>query len=240
MKLDEIVPWGRTLGEYKAMFALSDAHLATRILGCGDGPASFNAEMIALGNRVVSIDPIYEFSAEQIERRVRDTYETVISQLRSNSNRYTWNYFADPDELGRARLAAMSQFLLDYEVGKTAGRYLPISLPDLDSMAERFDLCVCSHLLFLYSEQLSLDFHIASISKLLDLCSEVRIFPLLTLDCEMSAYVEPVVSEFSERGFNVQIQQVDYEFQKGGDRMLKLDRISSSGSILIRSTAIYS
>jgi hypothetical protein len=110
MKLDEIVPWGCTMAEYRAMFALLDADLAKRILGCGDGPASFNAEMIALGHRVASIDPIYEFAAEQIERRVRDTDETVISQVRANSSRYTWKYFAELDELGRDRLAAMSQF----------------------------------------------------------------------------------------------------------------------------------
>jgi hypothetical protein len=45
MNLSEIIPWGRTLAEYKLMFTLSDADLNSRILGCGDGPASFNAEM---------------------------------------------------------------------------------------------------------------------------------------------------------------------------------------------------
>ena len=41
--LDRIVPWGRTFDEYRAMFALSTTDLEGRILGCGDGPASFNA-----------------------------------------------------------------------------------------------------------------------------------------------------------------------------------------------------
>lgn len=59
MKLDDVVPWGRTLAEYELMFNLSEVDLNLKILGCGDGPASFNAEMTKQGHRVVSIDPIY-------------------------------------------------------------------------------------------------------------------------------------------------------------------------------------
>ena len=38
--IDEVVPWGRRLDEYRAMFDLSECDLKRRILGCGDGPAS--------------------------------------------------------------------------------------------------------------------------------------------------------------------------------------------------------
>ncbi len=223
MKLNEVVPWGRTLAEYKLMFNLSETDLNTKILGCGDGPASFNSEMTGLGYSVVSIDPIYQFSTEQIRQRVQETYEQVISQVKLNPNRYSWHYFRDADELGNARLAAMEKFLLDYEIGKTAGRYLQQSLPNLEFADNQFDLCLCSHLLFLYSDQLSLDFHIASIQELLRVSTEVRIFPLLKLDCETSPYVEQVVKFFNQ-GFNVQIESVGYEFQKGGDKMLKINR----------------
>ncbi|MBV9389044.1 MAG: hypothetical protein JOZ78_21720 [Chroococcidiopsidaceae cyanobacterium CP_BM_ER_R8_30] len=224
MKLNGVVPWGRTLEEYKLMFALSDADLSKKIVGCGDGPASFNAEMTELGYSVVSIDPVYQFSAEQIKQRVQETYEPVISQVKQNVNRYYWKNFSNADELGLARLAAMDKFLLDYETGAAAGRYLPQSLPSLELFDDQFELCVCSHLLFLYSEQLSLDFHLASIHELLRISPEVRIFPLLKLDCELSPYVEPVVQEFSSRGCNVEVRSVAYEFQKGGNQMLKINR----------------
>jgi hypothetical protein len=49
MELKEIVPWGRTLAEYQLMFDLSEVDLKSKILGCGDGPASFNTEMTAQG-----------------------------------------------------------------------------------------------------------------------------------------------------------------------------------------------
>jgi hypothetical protein len=117
----------------------------------------------------------------------------------------------------------METFLLDYEQGKIAGRYLDRSLPHLNLPEDqKFDLCVCSHLLFLYSEHLSLDFHIGSIYELLKIASEIRIFPLLKLDCQPSPYLDAVIQEFSSNGYNVEIQSVNYEFQQGGDRMLRI------------------
>jgi SAM-dependent methyltransferase len=224
MILEEVVPWGRTLAEYRSMFSLSETDLNAKILGCGDGPASFNAEMTELGYSVVSIDPIYQFSAAQIEQRVRATYEPVISQVKQNSSHYIWNHFRDADELGKARLTAMENFLLDYERGKVAGRYLYQSLPNLEFGDDQFDLCICSHLLFLYSEQLSLDFHLASIYELLRIAAEVRIFPLLRLDGEPSSYLEFVLKDLSNKGCNVRVQSVEYELQKGANRMLKISR----------------
>lgn len=222
MKLNEVVPWGRTLEEYRRMFNLSEIDLKTKILGCGDGPASFNAEMTQLGYSVVSIDPIYQFSAQQIKQRVEEIYEPVISQLKQNSNRFVWKNFCNADELGQVRLATMEKFLIDYEAGKATGRYLYQSLPSLELADNQFELCLCSHLLFLYSQQLSLDFHIASIFELLRICPEIRIFPLLNLDCQISPYLEPLIQELSSKGMNVELETVDYEFQKGGNQMLKI------------------
>jgi hypothetical protein len=56
--LDQVVPWGRSYEEYASMFSLSGADLAGGILGCGDGPASFNAEATRIGTKVVSCDPL--------------------------------------------------------------------------------------------------------------------------------------------------------------------------------------
>lgn len=52
--LEQVVPWGRSFDEYCHMFALSSDDLALRILGCGDGPASFNAGATRRGMAVTS------------------------------------------------------------------------------------------------------------------------------------------------------------------------------------------
>lgn len=88
--LKEVVPWGRSFDEYVEMFSLSADDLKRSIVGCGDGPASFNAEMRRMGRRVVSVDPLYQFSAEQIRGRVEEAYRTIIDQLVLNQASYRW------------------------------------------------------------------------------------------------------------------------------------------------------
>ena len=229
MRLHEVVPWGRSLAEYRAIFALSDADLGGRLLGCGDGPASFNAELAALGQarRIVSVDPLYAFAGSEIASRVEQTYEPIISQVKQNCSRYVWSYFANPEELGRARLKAMELFLADYEAGRLAGRYRDAALPQLPFEDGEFDLCLCSHLLFLYSAQLSLEFHVASLLEMLRVATEVRISPLLDLDCKLSGHLQPVLTQLRSANFQAQIVDVPYLFQKGGGQMLEVRRVPS-------------
>ncbi len=224
MILSNIIPWGRSFDEYRAMFALSDADLEGLLLGCGDGPASFNAEATALGLRVISLDPIYAYCAAEIEARVVTTFDALISQVRAQKDRYVWERFADPDALGEARQKAMRRFLADYETGKRYGRYVPASLPHLPFPRASFDLALCSHLLFLYSDHLSLGAHIEAARELLRVAREIRIFPLLTLVGERSPHL-PILCEALRRdGHAVEEQIVGYEFQRGGNVMLRLRR----------------
>jgi hypothetical protein len=178
--LKDVVPWGRSFDEYVAMFALSEADLQRRILGCGDGPASFNASLNRRSGHVVSVDPLYRFGVEDVRRRIDETYEQVIEQTRKNRHEFVWTSIKTVEELGRVRLAAMEAFLADYPSGVRQGRYVEGHLPHLPFGDKQFDLAVCSHLLFLYSEQLSADFHVSSIRELCRVAREVRIFPLLS------------------------------------------------------------
>jgi SAM-dependent methyltransferase len=222
--LDQVLPWGRSLDEYRRMFALSDGDLERRILGCGDGPASFNAEMAARGRRVVSVDPIYAFTASDIERQVYDTNPIITDQVRQSREDYLWHEFADESDLARHRLATMRRFLADYESGRGEGRYVSEELPRLGFADETFDLALCSHLLFLYTEQLSLDFHQQAIREMCRVAREARIFPLLALDCTESQHVEPVRAALAADGFAVDVVRVPYEFLRGGNEMLRVRR----------------
>lgn len=226
MQLEQVVPWGRNASEYRRMFDLTNDELAGRILGCGDGPASFNAEVTSEGYQVTSIDPIYAFSCDEIRARVDATYESIISQVKARPERYVWREFADPDVLGATRMAAMERFLADYEAGKAAGRYVEGSLLLLPFESDRFDLALCSHLLFLYTDHLDAAFHIASVQELLRVAREVRIFPLLTLACEPSPHLPAVMEWCQKQGYSAEVCQVPYEFQVGGDHMLRLMRLS--------------
>ncbi len=220
--LDQVVPWGRSFGEYVAMFDLSADDLGKRILGCGDGPASFNATLSGRGGRVVSVDPLYRFSAGDIKDRIAATFDVVLEQTRQNADEFVWTRIQSVEDLGQLRLAAMEEFLADYPAGRLAGRYREAGLPSLPFSPGEFDLALCSHLLFLYSRQFSAEFHVESIKELCRVAPEVRIFPLLELGARPSRHLEPVIAQLATDGYAVEVKSVPYEFQKGGNRLLRV------------------
>ncbi|MBP1907881.1 hypothetical protein [Methanolobus bombayensis] len=66
------------------MFDLTDEDLNKTILGCGDGPASFDYEMTRQGKSVVSVDPIYNQNRESVRNRIDESYVEVLEQAREN------------------------------------------------------------------------------------------------------------------------------------------------------------
>jgi hypothetical protein len=221
-RLDQVVPWGRSFEEYQRMFALRDDELGLRIAGCGDGPAGFNAEATRRGARVVSCDPIYRFSASQIRERIAVTREEVLDQTRCNAGDFVWDGIRSVEELGERRMAAMTEFLNDYDRGRAEGRYLAAALPALPFAHATFDLALCSHLLFLYTAQLGEGFHRSAVREMCRVAAEVRIFPLIALDGRPSPFIERTLDEVGDAGFDATIETVAYEFQRGANRMMRI------------------
>jgi len=221
VELSEVVPWGRSLIEYTEMFSLSSEDLEMTILGCGDGPASFNAELTNKGKNVISVDPIYQFSAEQIQARINEVYHQIIEQVSKNKDDFVWTNIPNVDTLGQVRMDAMRTFLADYETEKDSGRYLNASLPALPFENGAFDLALCSHYLFLYSEHVNLEQHILSMKELCRVAKEVRVYPLLSISCNLeSPHLKPVIVELEKNGISISLVEVSYEFQKGATQML--------------------
>ena len=218
--LGNVVLWGRSFEEYVSMFSLTESDLKKKILGCGDGPASFNSELTMQGGGVTSVDPIYQFSAEEIEKRVDATFPVVMEQTRTNQAEFVWENISSVDELGQVRMAAMKKFLNDYPNSRE--RYINAELPALPFEENSFDISLSSHFLFLYSEQLSYDFHLQSIKELCRVAKEVRIFPLLELGSKKSRHIDKAVNELKESGYQCGIEKVEYEFQRGGNEMLRM------------------
>jgi hypothetical protein len=220
--LSEVIPWGRSYDEYLEIFALSRVDLDKRILGCGDGPAGFNAEATRRGHRVVSCDPVYRFDADQIRGRVEIVCGTMIDQLYRNQWDYLWNRFRSPEDLVQYRLGVMNLFLDDYPRGKREGRYRIAGLPCLPFRDAEFDLALCSHLLFTYTAQLPIEFHLRGILEMCRVAREVRIFPLLGLDRRVSCHLAPALSNLRGCGLKSTVQKVDYEFQRGANAFLRI------------------
>lgn len=220
--LDGVVPWGRRYGEYAAFFALRGDEGS--ILDCGAGPSSFAAEAHQQGLDVIALDPLYVCDGEAIRARFEATCAPMMAGLRAARHRFVWSRYASPENIESLRREALSRFLQDYETGRTAGRYIAASLPELPLADQQFDLALVSHFLFLYGDTLSAAFHIAALEELLRVAGEVRVFPLLNLDGGPSSHLPVVIAHFARRHVKAELVPVDFEFQRGATRMLKLWR----------------
>ncbi|ABW29354.1 SAM-dependent methyltransferase [Acaryochloris marina] len=220
IQLNSVVPFGRSRNEYIKMFNLTAADLGRSILGAGDGPASFNAESTPLGSQIISVDPIYELSGAAIQQRFETVLDDIINQVKATPQDWVWSYHSSPEDLRHNRIQAMQNFLQDYELGKQQKRYQTAALPTLPFPNQTFELALCSHFLFLYSQQYDVAFHLAAIRELLRISAEVRIFPLLTLMLKPSPYIQPVIQACQDWGYVASIETVGYELQKGGNQML--------------------
>ena len=220
--LKEVIPWGRSFDEYRRMFDLTDADLGLRILGCADGPASFNAETTRGGSRVVSCDPLFRYQVSEIRNRIDATYEQVLEQTRQNRDEFVWGAIPSVEELGRVRMSAMEAFLEDFEAGRTEQRYLDAELPVLPFPDGAFDLAVCSHFLFLYSDQLGEAFHHEAVLELCRVAAEVRIFPVLALGGRRSPFLPSLIRQLRHKGHQTTLERVPYEFQRGGHEMMRI------------------
>ena len=218
--LKNVVPWGRRFSEYQDMFHLTDEEIVSkRIVSFGDGPASFNAEGTRMGGNIISLDPIYQFSKQELAGRLEETRGIVMEQMRQNQDHYKWDRIKSLEELEQVRLSAIQMFLDDFEQGLLEQRYQYHELPERTEYEEdSFDLGLSSHFLLLYTA-LGLDFHIHSIEEMLRICKEIRIFPLVDLNAEKTQLTQEVIDYFQAQ-YEVQVKQVGYEFQKGADKML--------------------
>ena len=222
-ELKNVVPWGRNLEEYIQIFKLTDSDLKSKIISFGDGPASFNSEMTKLGKTVVSLDPIYQFTENELKQRIAETKETVIEQMKANQENFVWKNIKNVSELEQIRMHAMTNFLDDFEAGKKQERYIYHELPNPTKYNNlEYDLGLSSHFLILYS-QLGIDFHIQAITEMLRICREIRIFPILNLNATKSEVLDDIIIHF-DTNFIVNIESSNYEFQKGGNKMLVIKR----------------
>lgn len=229
MILKDVVPWGRSRSEYISMFNLGESDMDLRILGCGDGPSSFNSEC---SGSITSVDPIYRFTAEDIKKRIDETADIITKELEKNRDDFIWSHFKDVSDLKSVRLNAMEKFLLDYPDGKKEGRYIEGALPYLQFPENSFDLVLSSHFLFLYSSQLDFDFHLESVKEMLRVGKQVRIFPLCDLSGKESEHLKGIISYLDKTGISNRVVKTGYEFQKGADCYLEI------GSLSIESTPL--
>ena len=218
---DQVVPWGQSFARISADVCLNRVR--------------FPLEHPRLRRRPGQLQRGGDLWAPESSPRIRSrlgrhrhsgsiavTFDQILDQTRRNADKFVWDSIRSVEQLGELRMAAMEAFLDDFDRGKVEGRYVPAALPTLPFAGTSFDLALCSHFLFLYSGQLGEAFHLSAIREMCRVATEVRIFPLLALDGTMSPHIDRSVDELCASGCDVSIDDVPYEFQRGGNQMLRI------------------
>jgi SAM-dependent methyltransferase len=202
------------------MFDLSE--LPDSILDCCAGGSSFTAEAAARGVDAVAVDQAYELATPDLVDTVRRSLPAGAQIVDQHAASFVWHWYGDPGRKDDLRIEAADRFLQD--VMMAPERYVAGNLPELPFEDGRFDLVLCSHLLFTWADIYDRDWHLAALKELVRVSrSEVRIFPLV----QQGAGEEvPYLAELLEdlRPVRSEIRKVPYEFQVGADQMLVLSR----------------
>jgi hypothetical protein len=182
----------RSLAEYRAMFAASDAALRRYARTSVDELAAQAQADTDRGNRYI----------------------------RTHPEQYRWGFFADPADHYRHRHAALTRCTADRRAHPE--RYVPGELPHLPFADNAFELTVSSHLLFSYADRLDLAFHRDSIFELMRVTrDELRIYPLVAMGSVSYPYLDQLRAQLADHGITTQVVDVSYEFQAGGNQMLR-------------------
>ncbi|UFS98002.1 methyltransferase domain-containing protein [Nocardia huaxiensis] len=217
--LDDMLVTSRSAAEYRAMFALTDTDLAGSVLDCCAGGASFAAET---GDRVIAVDPMYALEDHVLAARVRAAIRDGDAIIAAHADRFEWTWYGGIEQRRVLRHAAGERFIADLTAHPD--RYVPGALPELPFVTGSFDLVLCSHLLFTWSDRFDEDFHRRALAELVRVARrEVRIYPLVVQATgEPVEYLDRLCEELRAAGHDVRLRQIAYRFQRGAQEMLRI------------------
>jgi SAM-dependent methyltransferase len=207
----------RSFAEYQAMFDLSDADLELSILDCCAGASGFTAELAARGGTGKAVDPAYGLPRADVIAAISNGASGAAQMIDDNQDRFVWDWYGSPGRRDQLRKDAAERFARDYVERPHA--YVAGALPGLPFHDSAFDIVLCSHLLFTWSDQLGEDWHRAALRELARVAGrEVRVFPLVVQGTgEPVGFLDRLAGELgAER------RTVPYEFQAGASQMLVL------------------
>lgn len=213
----------RSFEEYEAFFDLTPADLDHRILDCGSGASGFAAEAKRRGARVTAVDPAYGWPPEALVSEAHDAVAQGDAVVAAHAERFTWTWYGSPERRAALRRDALAVFAADLQASPAT--YVAGALPELPFPDDAFDLALCSHLLFTWSDELDEEWHGRAFAELLRVARQVRVFPLVNQGTGRPVTFLPhLLGGLGHMGHAVEIVSVPYAFQVDAGEMLTITR----------------
>jgi hypothetical protein len=213
----------RSYDEYVAMFGLGPVEMSGSILDCAAGAADFGVRVREAGGRAVAVDPVYARPRGELADAARADLERGSAIADTYPDRFVWDWYGSRERRETMRRAAVARFLGDFAV--TPSAYVAGALPRLPFTDGAADLLVCSHLLFTWADTLGLPWHEAAVLEMTRVAGQVRLFPtVLQGTGDPVPFWDELLLRLRGAGVTCEVRQVDYRFQRTGDRMLVVSR----------------
>ncbi len=218
----KLVLWGHHIDEYREMFALSAADLASNLLEYGCGASAVNTELNKQGIKVVSCDPLFTLDKATLSTEVSLIFEDMVDRVCAVQDKFDFSHDGSLDALISSRRQGMAEFFDDYQPGKIEGRYMPVTSHHLPFADYTFDFALSSHYLFAGLDDQDVDFHLQAIRELARVAKEVRIFPLIDRYGQPSPFLGPVLLGLQQDQYGVEVREEKYHLQTKGNAMLRV------------------
>ncbi len=227
LDIDRIVFLGRTYAEYMDIFDLDDTLLTKGpVLDCAAGSSSFTAEARQKGFDVSACDVMYGQNSFDLFKKGQEDIRHVVKKFDEAAHQYKWGYYTDKEHVMGLRKKAFGGFIKDLVRNKKSGIYREAELPKLPYPDNAFELVLSGHFLFLYGDRLDRDFHMKCLEELIRVsANEVRIFPLSGLDAKPYEHLGDILEFLSGKGIEAEVVRVPFEFQIGGNNMLRIKKV---------------
>lgn len=221
--IDDFAFIGRTFDEYCQMFALDIEGLDGRsVLDCPAGACSFVSEARRRGITAMGADTLFDSTASALNDRCLVDINRAMDGFDGANHRFRWEFYEDVDDVRTHREQAAARFVADY--ARNPDRYVAAKLPSLPFEDDSFSTVLSAHLLFLYDDRLSYDFHRETLNELARVAADqVRVYPLVGFGAEQYSRLEELCAELREDGHRVNTASVPFEFLRGANEMLVVE-----------------
>lgn len=212
--------WVCNFKDYIEMYDLSKEDLKKSMFDFPAGISSFNAEATEKKLNVVSADPLYHLPPDKMFVRANQLLAANVAHLKETRERLKNTSDAALRQVIELWQHTEQLFLKDYARGCAEKRYIAANLPVLPFETHQFELALCTDLMFYHA--LSHEDIIAMFYALSRVASEVRIYPLLDHHGKITEELGPFMLWLQQNNFGVEVREVPYTIQKGGNAMLRV------------------
>lgn len=220
--IEDVAFIGRTVGEYERMFDLDLAEWEGKsVLDCPGGACALVAHANERGIEAVGADLMYDTPPDELRAKCEADIDTAIAGFDGVEDQFVWTFYDDVADVRAHWTAAYEEFIEDYEEHYGSDRYVPAKLPDLPFADDSFSLVLSAHLMFLYMDELSHEFHEESLLELARVASEeVRVYPLARFDGKRYPRLDELREALAAEGYETEVRPVPFAFQREEPEML--------------------